>query len=76
MGKVISSEEIYYEFQKNGWQRIANYGRSVFYNFAHDAIALDLEPRDCYLAESGHQPLDLILSHPDEEMRKYLDLDS
>jgi len=76
MGKIISAEEIYHEFQKNGWQRIAKHGRSVFYNFAYDAIALDLEPRNCYLADSGLQPFDLILSHPDEEMRKYLGLDS
>ena len=72
MGEVITHDEIHAAFIEQGWEAIYKDGRAVFYNYAYDAIALDLEPRNCYMAETGLQPFDLILSHPDDEMRMHL----
>ena len=72
MGEIISTNEIHQAFRDKSWESIYKDGRAIFYNYAYDAIALDLEPRNCYMAKTGLQPFDLIVSHPDEEMRDYL----
>ena len=74
MGQVIPHNEIHKAFREKGWDAIYRDGRAVLYNFAYDAIALDLEPRNCYMNKGKLQPFDLIVSHPDDKMREYLDI--
>lgn len=74
MGEIVTPQIIEDEFVALGWEKISVEGRAIFYNFAYDAIALDLEPRNCYMGETGLQPFDLIVSHPDEELKRFLAL--
>jgi len=71
-GDVLPVEEIQKVFVSKGWEQIHIDGRSIFYNFAYNVIALDLEPRNCYMGTNGLQPFDVILSRPNEELEKYL----
>ena len=75
-GELPSAQEIESYFEKAGWQRIiAEEGRSVFYNYAFSALALDIEPRNCYIAETGEiLPFDVILAHPNREVENFLGL--
>ena len=71
-GDVVTVEEIQSEFITKGWERSYKDGRAVFINYAYNVIALDLEPRNCFLGKTGLQPFDVIVAEPNEELEEYL----
>jgi len=73
-GNIPSNTRIEEYFSQTMWTRVSNeLGHTVFYNYAYDILALDIEPRNCYLSENDDLlPFDIILSTPDDELREFL----
>jgi len=63
-------------FTQAGWTRVKNaLHHTVFYNYAFQLLALDIEPRNCYISDDGNLlPFDVILSEPDDELSDFLKL--
>ena len=72
--QAASHWEIERYFEQSGWTRIANEGHTIFFNYAHQTLAIDALPRNCYMSEHGLQPFDVILCHPSAELETFLRL--
>lgn len=75
-GNIPSNTEINTYFSQAGWTQINNtLHHSIFYNYAFGALAMDIEPRNCYVSDDGNLlPFDIILSEPDDELSEFLKL--
>jgi hypothetical protein len=75
-GQIPDCDWIENYFSAAGWTRVSNgIGHVIFYNYAHDILAVDIEPRNCYKSDLDEiLPFDVILSAPDEELKDYLNL--
>lgn len=75
-GDLPSHQEIEEYFETAGWQRIPNKrGHAIYFNYAYQVLAMDVEPRNCYISPSGELlPFDVILSTPDKEVEDFLGL--
>lgn len=62
-------------FESAGWTRLPpKFSHKLYYNYAFGVLAMDMESRNCYSTIKGLQPFDVILTHPDEELEKFLSL--
>ncbi|WP_200267722.1 hypothetical protein [Luteolibacter pohnpeiensis] len=60
-------------FIHEGWQLLHDpSGHTVFFNYAFGVMAIDAVSRNCYLADYGLQPFDVILREPDENLERFL----
>ncbi len=75
-GSIPTNADIETYFSKAGWTRINNAsGHGIFYDYASEVMALDIEPRNCYISYDGELlPFDVILSEPDDELSDFLKL--
>ena len=62
-------------FMNEGWERLNDpSGHTVFFNYAFGMMAIDAVSRNCYLAEYGLQPFDVILREPDQDLERFLQI--
>ena len=75
-GRIPTNARIEDYFCETMWARVPNeLGHTIFYNYAYDILALDIEPRNCYLSDDDELlPFDVILSTPDDDLRDFLKL--
>lgn len=74
-GTPAHASEIEAWFGNAGWARIPDSaGHQVFYNYNWQVLALDVEPRNCYINEGLLLPFDVILCRPDEALSRHLGL--
>ena len=72
-GEPAELRDIEKHFTSNGWERLNDpSGHTVFYNFAFDVIAIDIERRNCYLRGNDLLPFDVILRQPDDGLAEFL----
>lgn len=74
-GSPATAEEIRRFFIAAGWQDLTQKaGRSLYYNYAFHLIAIDAEPRNCFINEGAILPFDVVLRHPDSKLSSFLGL--
>ena len=75
-GNIPNNRDIEAYFTEAGWTRVTNeLHHTIFYNYAFQILALDIEPRNCYISDGGDLlPFDVILSEPDDELSDFLRL--
>lgn len=75
-GSIPTNARIEDYFSETMWVRVPNeLGHTIFYNYAYDILALDIEPRNCYLSDDDELlPFDVILSSPNDDLRDFLKL--
>ena len=57
----------------NGWSRLNDpSGHLIFYNYAHQVMAIDAADRNCYITQDGLQPFDVILTEPSKNLNSFL----
>jgi len=74
-GIPATPREIESCFKEDGWVVCSTEtSGTVFYNYAHNTLAVDALPRNCYM-NSGHiLPFDVILHRPTPELEGFLKL--
>lgn len=74
-GEPAEERKIDQYFVNAGWTRLQpQYGHKLYYNYAFEVLAMDMESRNCYSTVNGLQPFDVILTHPDEELENWLSI--
>jgi len=74
-GELPTDEAIAQYFENAMWTRISDpSGHSIYFNYAFNALAIDVHPRNCYLQGTSLLPFDVILCHPDEGLSSFLNL--
>jgi hypothetical protein len=74
-GEAATPREIEDFFIAAGWKRILDdSGHLLFYNYAFEVLAIDALPRNCYINNGNLLPFDVILCHPNAELRDFLKL--
>lgn len=74
-GQPADPREIEHYFIAAGWTPIPdNSGHRIFYNYNWQVMAIDAEPRNCYINQDLLLPFDVILCRPDEALEKHLGL--
>jgi len=74
-GEPANERQIDRFFEAAGWTRLApKFGHKLYYNYAFEVLAMDMESRNCYSTKNGLQPFDVILTHPDDELEQFLGL--
>lgn len=72
-GEPADPRDIERFFLEAGWETLKDPSHHrIFFNFAHQVIAIDAENRNCYITKDGLQPFDVILYVPDAEMERFL----
>ncbi len=64
-------------FKRAGWQLVKQpTGHVIFFNFAFDALAIDIAARNCYYDSTSDDllPFDVILLRPCDALRNFLKL--
>ncbi|MES2707064.1 MAG: hypothetical protein V4726_10730 [Verrucomicrobiota bacterium] len=74
-GEPADPREIEHYFLKAGWTPVPDTtGHRIFYNYSWQVLAIDAEPRNCYINDGCLLPFDVILRRPDEALEKHLRL--
>lgn len=72
-GVPATAREIEDYFLRADWERLKDpSGHVVFFNHAFGVMAIDAEPRNCYINEGGLQPFDVLLREPDDRLERFL----
>jgi hypothetical protein len=74
-GRPATSREIESNLIRDGWTLCSKEASgTVFYNYAHKVLAVDVLPRNCYMNEGSFLPFDVILQRPGLELEDFLEL--
>lgn len=74
-GTAASDSEILKYFLSQGWDDMTRRaGRAAFYHFGWNLLAVDVEPRNCFIHDETVFPFDVVLSQPDSRILEFLEL--
>ncbi len=74
-GEPAAAREIDHYFMASGWTPIFDSsGHSIFFNYAWQLLAIDVESRNCYINGGLLLPFDVLLCRPDEALEQYFRL--
>ena len=74
-GSPATPREIESCFTEDGWVMCTKEkSGTAFYNYAHNILAVDALPRNCYMNSGSILPFDVILHSPGPELESFLEL--